>query len=155
MERKKRRRAYDAPGDAHELTYSTYRRLPLLERTATKELFLKCLDRARKRLGFRIVAYVVMPEHVHLLVFPDGKPIAAFLTAAKSEFAKQLLCELRAANASILNELRVVRRDGTSTFRVWQAGGGYDRNLFSPQQSAPQSIKFTQTRFGATCATPL
>jgi putative transposase len=50
----------------------------------------------------------------------------------KSEFAKQLLQQLRASNARVLEELRVTRRDGTSRFRVWQAGGGYDRNLFSP-----------------------
>jgi putative transposase len=73
-----------------------------------------------------------MPNHVHLLVLPDGKPISQILTAVKSEFAKQLLKQLRASNARVLEELRVTRRDGTSRFRVWQSGGGYDRNLFSP-----------------------
>ena len=73
-----------------------------------------------------------MPSHVHFLVIPDGKPISQILTAVKSEFAKQLLRQLRASIASVLEELRVTRRDGTSRFRIWQSGGGYDRNLFSP-----------------------
>jgi hypothetical protein len=73
-----------------------------------------------------------MPNHVHLLVLPGGKPIGDILAAVKSEFAKQLLAKLRAGNPAVLEKLKVTRRDGTSKYRVWQVGGGYDRNLFSP-----------------------
>jgi putative transposase len=132
MERRKKRRNYNVPGDAHELTFSTCRWLPLLSRPAARDLFITCLDKARKSGGFRIIAYVVMPNHVHLLVLPDGKPVAQILTAVKSGFAKQLLRQLRASSARVLEGLRVIRRDGTSGFRVWQVGGGYDRNIFSP-----------------------
>jgi putative transposase len=132
MERKKQRRAFDVPGDAHELTFSTYRRLPLLSKPAARDLFITCLKEARAKHGFRVIAYVVMPNHVHLLVLPDGKLIREILTALKSEFAKQLLAKLRAGNSAALEKLKVTRRDGTTRYRVWQAGGGYDRNLFSP-----------------------
>jgi putative transposase len=132
MERKKQRRAFDVPGDAHELTFSTYRRLPLLSKPAARDLFVMCLEKARAKHGFRVIAYVVMPNHVHLLVLPYGKLIRGILTAVKSEFAKQLLAKLRAANSVVLDKLRVTRRDGTTRYRVWQVGGGYDRNLFSP-----------------------
>jgi hypothetical protein len=63
---------------------------------------------------------------------PDGKLIREILTAVKSEFAKQLLAKLRAGNSAVLGKLKVTRRDGTTRYRVWQVGGGYDRNLFSP-----------------------
>jgi putative transposase len=154
MEGRKKRRTYNVPGDAHELTFSIYRRLPLLARTAARDLFIACLDRARKSGGFRIIAYVVMPNHVHLLVIPDGKPISQILTAVKAEFAKQLLKQLRASSASVLEELRVTRRDGTSRFRIWQSGGGYDRNLFSPSaiRAAIEYLHANPVRSGL-CAT--
>jgi putative transposase len=132
MDRKKQRRAFDVPGDAHELTFSTYRRLPLLSKPAARDFFITCLQRTRAKHGFRVIAYVVMPNHVHLLVLPDGKPIREILMAVKSEFAKQLLAKLRAVNSAALEKLKVTRRDGTTRYRVWQVGGGYDRNLFSP-----------------------
>ena len=132
MERRKRRRAYNVSGDAQEMTFSTYRRLPLLSEPDARDLFINCLEKARARRGFRVIAYVVMPNHVHLLILPDGKPIAEILNAVKSEFAKRLLANLRTSESWVLEKLRVTGRDGTSRFRVWQAGGGYDRNLFSP-----------------------
>ncbi|MGI8922851.1 MAG: transposase [Fimbriimonadales bacterium] len=90
VERRKRRRAFDEPGHAHELTFSCCRRQPLLDEDAVKKLFLECLDEGRLRLGFKVWAYVVMPEHVHLLVHSGHKSckVSSILTAAKSEFAK-------------------------------------------------------------------
>src|SRR5688500_6487887 len=81
MERKRQRRAFDVPGDAHELTFSTDRRLPLLSKPAARDLFITCLEKARGKHGFRVIAYVVMPNHVHPLVLPDGKVVREILTA--------------------------------------------------------------------------
>ncbi len=66
---RKRVRHFDQPGDAHELTFSCYQRRPLLE-DDSQRLFLECLDKATERQGFGLLAYVLMPEHVHLLVLP-------------------------------------------------------------------------------------
>jgi len=58
-------------GHLHFLTFSCYRRLPLLRAARTRDLFLKTLDEVRGHFQFVIVGYVVMPEHVHLLI---GEP---------------------------------------------------------------------------------
>lgn len=135
MDLRKRRQTFNEPGHAHELTFSCYRRLPLLATTCAKETFLKALDEARKRLQFEVWAYVVMREHVHLLIHPIRKEhrIAQKLMAIESSFAKQLLTELRSRDSEMLKKLVVRSRDGRPAYRVWQAGGGYDRNLFSPK----------------------
>lgn len=96
---------------------------------------MKALDEARKRLQFELWAYVLMHEHVHLHIHPIRKEyrIAHILMAVKSSFAKRLLTELRSRDSEMLKKLLVGDRDGRPAYRVWQAGGGYDRNLFSPK----------------------
>jgi len=63
-------------GDLHFVTFSCYRRRPLLGSRRARDRFLKILDEVRARHGFRLIGYVVMPEHVHLLLTepPKGNP---------------------------------------------------------------------------------
>jgi putative transposase len=60
-------------GHLHFITFSCYRRLPLLRSLRTKKIFVETLDKVRDRYGFVIVGYVVMPEHVHLLISEPPK----------------------------------------------------------------------------------
>ena len=52
----------------HFVTFSCYHRLPLLRSGKARSVFVETLDRVRKEYGFKLVGYVVMPEHVHLLM---------------------------------------------------------------------------------------
>ena len=52
----------------HFLTFSCYRRLPLLNSDTDYRAFEQELETVRLRYGFVVVGYVLMPEHVHLLV---------------------------------------------------------------------------------------
>ena len=66
---RKRVRHYDEPGHFHELTFSCYRRMPLLTNDVWRAMLSVSIDRAVKGHSFRLSAFVFMPEHVHLLVF--------------------------------------------------------------------------------------
>ena len=59
---------YQQTGDFHFLTFSCFRRRPYLSTVAAMELFEDALERVRRRYLFAVAGYVVMPEHVHLLV---------------------------------------------------------------------------------------
>lgn len=59
---------YYGRSDLHFLTFSCYRRLPALGTAKTRNEFLRALDEVRRKYGFALVGYVVMPEHVHLLM---------------------------------------------------------------------------------------
>lgn len=63
-------------GDLHFITFSCYHRLPLLASPQARGVFVQVLDRVRNEYGFKLVGYVVMPEHVHLLMTepPRGTP---------------------------------------------------------------------------------
>ena len=55
-------------GQLHFITCSCYRRLPLLGTEQARHLFLKILTEVRARYDFALLGYVVMPEHIHLLI---------------------------------------------------------------------------------------
>ena len=58
---------YYGTGALHFITWSCYHRSPLLGWRA-RDLFLTVLELMRERYRFGVVGYVVMPEHVHLLI---------------------------------------------------------------------------------------
>jgi len=59
---------YQQTGDFHFATFSCYCRNPYLAAVEAMELFEDALERVRRRYRFVVAGYVVMPEHVHLLV---------------------------------------------------------------------------------------
>ena len=60
-------------GDLHFITFSCVERRPLLGTPAARDCFVLILAEVRNRYGFRLVGYVVMPEHVHLLMSEPRK----------------------------------------------------------------------------------
>ncbi len=82
----------------------------------------------------RLVAFVYMPEHVHLLTYPlDPAPnIALYLAGIKQPASKRIKRLLEEWKSPLLVDLTVRERPGKDTFRFWQAGPGFDRNLWSP-----------------------
>jgi putative transposase len=59
---------YYGNGDLHFVTFSCYQRLPLLGTKCARNVFVDELEKVRNEMGFRLIGYVVMPEHVHLLM---------------------------------------------------------------------------------------
>jgi putative transposase len=59
-------------GGFHFLTFSCFHRTQLLRTVAARDLFEDALERTRRRYLFAGAGYVVMPEHVHLLI---GEPV--------------------------------------------------------------------------------
>ena len=66
-------------GDLHFLTFSCYRRKPLFCTPLARNTFIEALEAMRVRVAVDIHAYVVMPEHVHLLT---GEPESRLLSNA-------------------------------------------------------------------------
>jgi putative transposase len=59
---------YQNQGCLHFITFSCYRRRNLLDSPAAKDTFERELERVRRWYGCFVTGYVVMPEHVHLLI---------------------------------------------------------------------------------------
>lgn len=125
----KRCRRWDVPGQAHSLTFRCYRNRPFLAKERTCDWLVQAVDSARRRLGFELWAYVFMPDHVHLIVYPkrEDHSISRTLLAIKQPVARRAIHYLRAHKPNGLHLLATGQQ--TRPYRFWQNGGGYDRNI--------------------------
>ena len=83
-------------GHLHFLTFSCYRRLPLLGSARARNVFVEVLGEARRAYDFKLVGYVVMPEHVHLLISEPirGNP-SIILKMLKQRVSRRLRAQTR------------------------------------------------------------
>jgi putative transposase len=139
MEYRKTRKAWSIPHHAHALTFSVRGRRPWLQLPGAAEAFLLALDAARVECDFELWAYVVMPEHVHIVLCPrqETYSMSAILTAIKSPSAKAIL----RLHPELREQGRIVRKSRTEV-AFWEVGGGYDRNLFTAKE-AWEKIHYT------------
>jgi putative transposase len=78
---------YYLEGSIHFITFSCYRRQPHLGTAARRDLFLRVLEQARRRYDFAVLGYVVMPEHVHLLLtMPSRGDPSVVMKVVKERF---------------------------------------------------------------------
>lgn len=92
----------------HFITCSCYRRRPLLGAARKRDAFLKILGDVRTRYKFLLVGYVVMPEHIHLLISEPkiGTP-SSVMQALKQRVSRLLRRKPR-------------RRRDPNQLRLWQ-----------------------------------
>jgi len=94
MHRKPKR--FYGTGHLHFITCNCYQRRPFLGTQKHRDLFLTVLEQVRKRYQFVVVGYVVMPEHIHLLISePERKTPSTVMQALKPGFAHRALAEAR------------------------------------------------------------
>ena len=70
---------YQKTGNFHFITFSCFRRQPLLGSGLAYRVFERELEAVRLSYGFVVAGYVLMPEHVHLLL---GEPLVSPLSVA-------------------------------------------------------------------------
>jgi putative transposase len=75
----------------HFVTFSCCHRASLLSAPRARDIFEQTLERTRQWYGFYVAGYVVMPEHVHLLVTePERAKLSVALQMLKQNVARQL-----------------------------------------------------------------
>jgi len=84
-------RRFQKAESLHFITFSCFHRLPLLEAPGASETVEAVLEQTRARHHVRVYAYVLMPEHVHLLINePPLILLAQFLKAVKQIASRKL-----------------------------------------------------------------
>jgi REP-associated tyrosine transposase len=115
-------------GHLHFITFTCYRRLPLLRSIRARNAFVRILGETRDRYGFSLVGYVVMPEHIHLLISEPAKGTPSTV--------------IQVLKQRVSRRLRRKKRDAAGQFCLPFAGGGealrrfwqrrfYDFNVWS------------------------
>jgi len=86
-----RLKRYQTEGHNHFLTFSCYQRLPHLDGNGSCTIFLQTLERLRRKHHFYLFAYVLMPEHVHLLLSePRSQQLDNVIRVLKGQTSKLL-----------------------------------------------------------------
>ena len=127
-------RHFHEPGDVHELTFSCYRRLPILTNNPWRARLSATIDEACRSVDCYLAAFVYMPEHVHLLVWgiQAKEDVSRLLGAIERPVAAHVRADLLRTQSRLLKRLTIQAR-GRTVFRYWQKGPGFDRNLFTVQ----------------------
>lgn len=124
----------------HFITASTYHRARVFDSCRFRRFFVAALDALRNELEFRIVGYVLMPEHFHFLIWPSevANP-SRIVQSLKERTAKFVLSNLQNNLQEPWCQRMLTRLTLPATvhdeahFRVWQRRF-YDLNVWSPKK---------------------
>jgi REP-associated tyrosine transposase len=78
-------------GQTHFITFTCFHRFPLLDSSRARRTFEVELERVRRKYQLYVYGYVVMPEHVHLLLSePERSDLAQAIKSLKQGVARRL-----------------------------------------------------------------
>lgn len=132
---RKRCKRFDVYGHAHYLTFSCFGRQQFLTSSRACTWFLDALDAARRRRPFDLWAFVIMPEHAHLLLLPhEDISISKILGSIKIPIVRRAVSWVRKNSPEFLPRMADMQPNGEVHYRFWQRGGGYDRNIWNVKE---------------------
>jgi len=120
---------WNQPWEALALTFSCFQGKPFLLSDHAKHAFADAMNQTREKYLFDIWAYVLMPNHIHIIIWPreETYSISSILKSVKQSVSRKVIGQLRKTNSPGLQ--RMATKDKTNPYRFWQDGGGYDRNI--------------------------
>jgi putative transposase len=122
-------RRYYGTDELHFITCSCYRRQAWLASPQRRDLFLTVFEEVRQRYGFVVVGYVVMPDHIHLLISePEKGDPSRVMQAIKQGFSRRVLKTVRKRGVAAQQELLAVGSE-----HVWQRRF-YDFNVWTARK---------------------
>ena len=114
----------------HFITCSCYRRLPLLNSARARDRFLNIFEQTRRRYRFVVVGYVVMPDHIHLLITePEAGSPSTVMQVLKQRAARALLAKKKRRD----RRQRNLFGDDEGHRAFWQARF-YDFNVWTTKK---------------------
>ncbi|MGB6430569.1 MAG: transposase [Candidatus Acidiferrales bacterium] len=122
-------KCYYGSQDLHFLTYTCYRRLPLLSSARARNVFVEILAEVRDGYGFLLAGYVVMPNHVHLLIGEPAKGTpSTVMQVLKQRVSRRLRARKRRAPQT---QLQLAFVEGELMPRQFWQRRFHDFNLWS------------------------
>jgi putative transposase len=123
---------YYGQGELHFITFSCYQRLPLLRTVRARNVFVQALAAIRERYNFLLVGYVVMPNHVHLLISESAKGTpSVVLKVLKQRVSRDIRKGMRRSSPSQM--LFAFSKGDRNLSRFWQPRF-YDFNVWSAKK---------------------
>src|SRR5712692_1019258 len=79
------------PNVFHYTTSVCFKRVPVFHSERACELFIEALAETRRRCPFKLIGYVIMPDHVHMIMSPLNRDIRIVMGRVKSTSARDIL----------------------------------------------------------------
>lgn len=105
---------------AYFLTSVTHDRLPIFQTDKLRTVLCRAMDEARRSGGFKIFAYVIMPDHSHVITDSkrEIKDVLRFLNGIS---ARRVIDHLKEnGHYSSLDKLRIAARSDEQNYSVYQ-----------------------------------
>ncbi|HJZ82233.1 MAG TPA: transposase [Pyrinomonadaceae bacterium] len=83
------------PNTFHYVTLVTYNRVPIFKSERACEIFVDVLGEVRQRFPYKLIGYVLMPDHVHAIINTQTANISQWLHKVRGNSAKRILAWLR------------------------------------------------------------
>jgi putative transposase len=126
---KNKLKRYYGRKELHFITFSCYQRKPLLGSAHARNVFVKILGEVRKRHPFSLVGYVLMPEHVHLLLSEPARGTPSKIVQVLKQRVSRVLRKKK--RRSFTGQLRLpFSEEESGPKRFWQRRF-YDFNVWS------------------------
>lgn len=124
---------FQIEGHIYYITTVIYNRLPIFTRPSFIIPLLDSLNFYRYQHHFKLLGYVVMPDHLHLIIWPDGPSSVSDIMRDYKTFTSKRL--IRQAKVEGLTEwLTAFQKAGEATQRsdnkVWQ-DSYWDMNVYT------------------------
>ena len=100
------------PGALHFVTGNFLERIPVFNQEACCQSFIDTLATLRKDWPSKLISYVLMPDHTHLIVNPQDGRIREFTGKLKSLSARAIIKNARGIDFQLDSE--------GSSYQVWQ-----------------------------------
>jgi putative transposase len=118
-----RRRDEECP--VRYLTFECNHGESLFSTPLIKDRFVQSLRQVSKKLPVELIAWVIMPNHVHLLIRRNNVTAKTYLRSIKAGFARSMLAIWRRSDDPVLKRLTTCK--GVA---FWRPGGGHDDPVY-------------------------
>jgi putative transposase len=125
-------RHIDGLNTARFVTFSCFHRYHLLRNAGVIEDFLAVVDEIRNARGLLLYGYVIMPNHIHLVLWPPNDlQLGRVIGELKSRAARRILARVRLERLFLIDRLLHGTGEKTSV-SFWQRRC-YDHNCRTPE----------------------
>jgi REP element-mobilizing transposase RayT len=110
------------PNTFHYVTLVTHNRVPVFRSDEACQVFVDVLAEVRERFPYKLIGYVLMPDHVHAIVNNSKSTISEWLHRERGNSARKILAWLRDERYLMsLKKLELANpQKRQNTHAVWQ-----------------------------------
>lgn len=120
---------YEIPNHGHFITTNTFNKRKIFINEKTCSVIIEELKFYRKKFGFKLLGYVIMPDHIHCVILPKEVTKTSDIIRDFKKHTAKVLSEL--INKGEIRIKGINKK--AKVYKIWQ-NGFYDFNIYSQKK---------------------